>query len=144
MAHVMLALLFMCIELLPVLMKVLLNFGPPSAYDRLTALRDDGDIAVEELQQGARREVEEAQAELLVMAEQDRVERQKVALIARRRRADVPPATPVETPRPRTPSEETGRRMWDTGPIVGLARDAAVRTVRTVTRRPSNRAPSRH
>src|ERR671921_2696808 len=77
MAHTMLSLLFMCIELLPVLMKVLLNFGPPSAYDKLTALRDSGDIDVEELQQDARREVEEAQAELLVMAERDRVERQK-------------------------------------------------------------------
>src|SRR4029453_11042660 len=73
-AHTMLSLLFMCIELLPVLMKVLLNFGPPSAYDKLSALRDSGDVDVEELQQGARREVEEAQAELLVMAEKDRVE----------------------------------------------------------------------
>lgn len=143
-AHTMLSLLFMCIELLPVLMKVLLNFGPPSAYDRLTALRDRGDIAVEELQQEARREVEEAQTELLVMAERDRVERQKEALRARRRRAVVESAQPVQPSVRREPPEENpGRRMWDTGPIVGLARSAAARTVRTVTRRPSNRVPER-
>ena len=41
-AHWMLSLLFMCIELLPVLMKVLLNFGPPSAYDRLAGLLGAG------------------------------------------------------------------------------------------------------
>ena len=147
MAHVMLSLLFMCIELLPVLMKVLLNFGPPSAYDRLNALRDRSDLDVEELQQDARREVEEALAQLLVMAEKDRVERQKQDLLARRRSADLrfaermraepPKAEPAEAP------EEPGRRIWDTGPIVGLARDAAVRTVRTVTRRPSTRVPTR-
>ena len=143
MAHVMLALLFMSIELLPVLMKVLLNFGPPSAYDKLAAVRDDGDLAVEELQQEARREVEDAQAKLLVMAERDRIERQRDALRARRRRAVVPAAEPVQQPAAAEAREETGRRMWDTGPIVGLARDAAVRTVRSVTRRPANRVPER-
>ena len=144
MAHTMLSLLFMCIELLPVLMKVLLNFGPPSAYDRLTALRDRGDVEIEELQQEARREVEEAQTELLVMAERDRVERQKEALRARRRRAVVQAAAQVQQPaQPAQYEENTGRRMWDTGPIVGLARNAAARTVRSVTRRPSTRVPER-
>ena len=38
-AQLMLSLLFMSIEILPVLMKLLLNFGPPSAYDKLAALR---------------------------------------------------------------------------------------------------------
>ena len=38
-AQLMLTLLFMSIEILPVLMKLLLNFGPPSAYDRLAARR---------------------------------------------------------------------------------------------------------
>ena len=72
-AHFMLSLLFICIELLPVLMKVLSNFGPPSAYDRLTALRDGGNLDVEQVQQQARRELEAAQAELLVIAERERV-----------------------------------------------------------------------
>jgi hypothetical protein len=141
-AHTMLSLLFMCIELLPVLMKVLLNFGPPSVYDKLTDLRDRSDLAIEELQQEARREIEEAQTELLVMAERDRVERQKELLRARRRRAVVQPAQQVEHSQPAT-EETTGRRIWDTGPIVGLARNAAARTVRSVTRRPSNRVPER-
>jgi hypothetical protein len=116
MAHTMLSLLFMCIELLPVLMKVLLNFGPKSVY-------------------------EEAQNELLIMAERDRIERQKQALLARRRRAVVPQPEAEATPEPAP--ETPGRRIWDTGPIVGLAREAAVRTVRSVTRRPSNRVPER-
>jgi hypothetical protein len=146
-AHVMLSLLFMCIELLPVLMKVLLNFGPPSAYDRLSVLRDRSDLDVEEVQQQARREVEESLAELLVMAEKDRVERQKQDLLARRRAADLRfaermRAQPVNA-EPENTAEENGRRTWDTGPIVGLAREAAVRTVRTVTRRPGNRVPER-
>jgi hypothetical protein len=145
MAHTMLSLLFMCIELLPVLMKVLLNFGPPSAYDKLSALRDSGDVDVEELQQGARREVEEAQAELLVMAEKDRVERQKQDLLARRRSADLRFAERMRSePKAEAPEvapQENGRRMWDTGPIVGLAREAAVRTVRSVRRRTEDRVP---
>ena len=141
-AHFMLSLLFICIELLPVLMKVLLNFGPPSAYDRLTAIRDRSDIAVQELQQEARREVEEAQSELLVMAEKDRVERQKEALIARRRAHDARLAARMEAEAQNAVAEEPGRRAWDTGPIRGLARTAAARTVRSVARRASERIPT--
>jgi hypothetical protein len=75
------------------------------------------------------------------MAEQERVDRQKQAVMARRRAAlaDVvagrPLATPVEEPA--EPS-----RMWDTGPIRELARSAAVRTVRSVRRRPADREPA--
>jgi len=87
-AHFMLSLLFICIELLPVLMKVLSNFGPPSAYDRLTALRDGGNLDVEQVQQQARRELEAAQAELLVIAERERVEREKSVILARRAAVD--------------------------------------------------------
>ena len=36
-AHFMLSLLFICIELLPVFMKTLLNFSPATAYDKLAA-----------------------------------------------------------------------------------------------------------
>jgi hypothetical protein len=32
--------------------------------------------------------------------------------------------------------------MWDTGPILELARNAAVRTARTIRRRPSDRVPT--
>ena len=84
-AQVMLSLLFMCVEILPVLMKLLLNFSPPSTYDRLTAMRDSADLDVEGLQQQARRTVEQAEAELLVLAEKERVDRQRDAVLARRR-----------------------------------------------------------
>src|SRR3954454_17767768 len=142
-AHYMLALLFICIELLPVLMKVLLNFGPPTAYDRLTALRDRGDVAIEELQQSARWEVEEAQVELLVFAEKQRLARQREALLVRERAALARAAARAEAEAAAEESSgapvPSSRRMWDTGPILGLARNAAVRTVRSVTRRSSDR-----
>ena len=35
--------------------------------------------------------------------------------------------------------DEAGRRTWDTGPIIGLARTAASRTVRSIRRRPDVR-----
>jgi hypothetical protein len=44
-------------------------------------------------------------------------------------------------PKPEPEETETGRRIWDTGPIVGLARNAAVRTVRSVRRRNEDRVP---
>lgn len=143
-AQVMLSLLFMCVEILPVLMKLLLNFSPPSAYDRLAALRDGNDIDVEALKLEARRAVERAEAELLVLAETERVDRQKEAVAARREarlaakiRASVqPPAQPVEAPAANT--ADTGRQLWDTGPL-RLARSAAGRTVRSVRRRPADR-----
>ena len=141
-AHRLLSLLFISIEILPVLMKILLNVGPATAYDRLAALRDRTDIDVEALQQEARRTVEQAQTELLVMAEQERVDRQKEAVKARRRarlaaealaRA-VPPA-----PELRPAEEDTVRRPWETSPGLRLARSAAVRTVRPLLRRSSER-----
>ena len=138
-AQFMLSLLFMSVEVLPVLMKLLLNFSPPSAYDRLAALRDTGDVEIEELAQESRLTVAKAKEELLVMAEQERVDRQKQAVIARRRAAlaDVVAGRPVVADEPSEPS-----RMWDTGPIRELARNAAVRTVRSVRRRPADREPT--
>jgi len=140
-AQFMLSLLFMSVEILPVLMKLLLNFSPPSAYDRLAALRDTGDVEIEELAQESRLTVAKAKEELLVMAEQERVDRQKQAVIARRRAAlaDVVAGRPVaaSVEEPAEPS-----RMWDTGPIRELARNAAVRTVRSVRRRPADREPA--
>jgi hypothetical protein len=144
-AQFMLSLLFMCVEILPVLMKLLLNFGPPSAYDRLVALRDSGDVEVEELAQESRRTVAQAKEELLVMAERERVDRQKAAILARRRAAvaDLPAARPERSPAaPAEVAAEPPRQPWDTGPILGLARNAAARTVRSVRRRPADRVPT--
>jgi hypothetical protein len=135
-AQFMLSLLFMSVEILPVLMKLLLNFSPPSAYDRLAELRDTGDVEIEELAQESRLTVAKAKEELLVLAEHERVDRQKQAVIARRRAAlaDVVAGRPVVAEEAAEPS-----RMWDTGPIRELARNAAVRTVRSVRRRPADR-----
>jgi hypothetical protein len=144
-AQFMLSLLFMCVEILPVLMKLLLNFSPPTAYDRLAALRDAGDVEIEELAQESRRTVAVAKEELLVMAEKERVDRQKEAILARRRAAlaDLAVARPVPAPRePVAAPGEPSRQMWDTGPIRDLARSAAARTVRTVLRRPEDRVPT--
>ncbi|RBY91039.1 DUF4407 domain-containing protein [Blastococcus sp. TF02A-30] len=148
-AHYMLALLFIAVELLPVLMKMLLNFGPRSTYDRLAELRDDGDLSVEELQQSARIEVEQAQQELLVMAEKERVDRQKEQVLERRRarlqaaaqRQVQRSAAPVEPRAPIEDDEAAERRMWDTGPLFELARKTATRTVRSIRRRSDERVP---
>jgi hypothetical protein len=144
-AQFMLSLLFMCVEILPVLMKLLLNFGPPSAYDRLVALRDSGDVEIEELAQESRWTVAQAKEELLVMAERERVDRQKAAILARRRTAvrDLAAAKPEQAPAtPASVGAEPPRQPWDTGPILGLARNAAARTVRSVRRRPVDRVPT--
>lgn len=137
-AQFMLSLLFMSVEILPVLMKLLLNVSPPSAYDKLAELRDTGDVEIEELAQESRLTVAKAKEELLVMAEQERVDRQKQAVMARRRAAlaDVVAGRSVDTSA-EAPAESS--RMWDTGPIRELARNAAVRTVRSVRRRPVER-----
>ncbi|TYP90818.1 DUF4407 domain-containing protein [Blastococcus xanthinilyticus] len=146
-AQFMLSLLFMCVEVLPVLMKLLLNFSPPTAYDRLAALRDSGDVDLEEMAQESRRTVAQAREELLVLAERERVDRQKEAILARRRAALAEVAARAEALRaePEVAAEvqaEQARQMWDTGPIRELARSAAVRTVRSVRRRPTDREPT--
>jgi hypothetical protein len=145
-AQFMLSLLFMCVEILPVLMKLLLNFGPPSAYDRLAELRDSGDVEVEEMQKESRLAVAAAREELLVMAERERIDRQKEAIKARQRAAVVAArqamaatAAPTAPSASEAPAAEAQRQPWDTGPILNLARNAAVRTVRSVRRRPSDR-----
>src|SRR3954467_15506482 len=121
-AHFMLSLLFICIELLPVFMKTLLNFSPATAYDKLAEIRDDGDISVETMQQQARREVERAQQELLVLAEKERVDRQKEAVLARRRArlqlaAEEQVLSTPEARQAAAEDDDPGRKSWDTGPI---------------------------
>ncbi|WP_448609454.1 DUF4407 domain-containing protein [Geodermatophilus sp. URMC 60] len=145
-AQVMLSLLFMSIEILPVLMKLLLNFGPPSAYDKLAALRDSGDVQVEEMQKESRLTVAAAREEMLVMAEKERIDRQKAAIVARREAAEAvaraeraaavraaeQAAMAAEAP---VPSAET-LRPWDTGPM------RLARTVLGARRRPTDRVPA--
>jgi hypothetical protein len=146
-AQFMLSLLFMCVEILPVLMKLLLTFGPPTAYDRLASIRDAGDVEIEEMQRESRREVAAAQEELLVFAEKERLDRQREAILARRRAAITLAREAAAKPAAERNVAEArpadgGRQLWDTGPILELARNAAVRTVRSVRRRPADREPA--
>jgi hypothetical protein len=146
-AQMMLSLLFMSIEILPVLMKLLLNFGPPSAYDKLAALRDSGDVEIEELQKESRLTVAAAREEMLVMAEQERIDRQKQTIIARREAAEAAAAAEraaavraaeraAAAAEALAPSAVETLRPWDTGPM------RLARTVLGARRRPADRVPT--
>jgi hypothetical protein len=75
-AHLVLFLLFLCIELLPVLVKVLLNIAEPAAYDKLVKLREDEEVEFEEIRREGRRRAQQARADLVVAAETDRMARE--------------------------------------------------------------------
>ncbi|MDP9430031.1 MAG: DUF4407 domain-containing protein [Actinomycetota bacterium] len=144
-AQLMLTLLFMSIEILPVLMKLLLNFGPPSAYDKLAALRDSGDVEIEELQKESRLTVAAAREELLVMAERERIDRQKEAILSRRQAAEAAEAAAraaavrAAEQAAAAPAEAAGPdalRPWDTGPM------RLARSVLGARRRPADRVPA--
>ncbi|SDX57038.1 protein of unknown function [Geodermatophilus africanus] len=144
-AQLMLSLLFMSIEILPVLMKLLLNFGPPSAYDKLAALRDSGDVEIEELQKESRLTVAAAREEMLVMAEKERIDRQKAAIVARRETAEAAAraeraaavrAAERAAAAPAVEPAADGLRPWDTGPM------RLARSVLGARRRPSDRVPA--
>ncbi len=130
MAHLMLSLLFICIELLPVLMKVLLNFGPPSAYDRVTALRDRDDLEAMQLEQKVRRGVQEAQGELLLMAETERVESQRQVVLARQHAAEA-----VKAAQEREAAEAAEARRVERQKQVILARQEAAEAQRAAEAR---------
>nr|WP_236779130.1 DUF4407 domain-containing protein [Agromyces seonyuensis] len=65
-AHLSIALLFICIELMPVLMKTLMNLMKPTAYDRLSRVADDSAVAAGRIWSHARLQAlhEEAAPEL--------------------------------------------------------------------------------
>ncbi|MGY2079866.1 DUF4407 domain-containing protein [Modestobacter sp. SYSU DS0657] len=102
-AHLMLFLLFLCIEVLPVLVKVMLNFSPPSAYDRLLEVRDEEEVEAEKIRVNGRQRAQRARADLVVAAETDRMareilereaaQREEAARKAARRRARRLPRT---------------------------------------------------
>ena len=75
-AHLMLFLLFLSIEILPVLMKVLINFAAPTAYDRLVTMREDEEVDAEDIRREGRRRAQQARADLVVAAETDRMARE--------------------------------------------------------------------
>ena len=69
-------------------------------------------MEIEELAQESRLTVAKAKEELLVLAEHERVDRQKQAVIARRRAAlaDVVAGRPVAAEEPAEPSRDVGHR----------------------------------
>jgi hypothetical protein len=75
-AHLMLFLLFLSVELLPVLMKVLLNFAEPTAYEQLEKMRDEEDVEAEKIRRDGRQRAQQARADLIVAAETDRMARE--------------------------------------------------------------------
>jgi hypothetical protein len=74
-----------------------------------------------------------------VLAEKERLERQKEAILARRR-APTAEAFAAESVPAEAPNVIVQRPIFDTGPIAELAR-SGVRTLRSVRRRPQERVP---
>jgi hypothetical protein len=75
-AHIMIALLFICIELLPVIVKVLGNLGGQTAYDRILDVREDGEVSGGEIWAAERTRAIAAEASVQVSVAEDRAERQ--------------------------------------------------------------------
>lgn len=76
-AHWMLEALFVSIELLPVLMKTLLNLGKPTAYDQLLELEEQALVEAAEIDRTTRRQLAEAEADSNLAIGRDRIERQQ-------------------------------------------------------------------
>ncbi|MCS5733748.1 DUF4407 domain-containing protein [Herbiconiux daphne] len=75
-AHIMIALLFICIELLPVIVKVLSNLGVPTAYDRIIDVREDGEVSGGAIWAAQRAKAIEVEAGVQVAVAEDRAARQ--------------------------------------------------------------------
>ncbi|MDO9398412.1 MAG: DUF4407 domain-containing protein, partial [Herbiconiux sp.] len=75
-AHIMIALLFICIELLPVIVKTLANLGGPTAYDRILDVREDGEVSGGAVWASARADAIEVEARVQVEVASDRAARQ--------------------------------------------------------------------
>jgi hypothetical protein len=75
-AHIMIALLFVCIELLPVIVKVLSNLGVPTAYDRILDVREDGEVSGGSVWAASRADAIAAEAGVQVTVAEDRASRQ--------------------------------------------------------------------
>ena len=70
-SHLLIALLFFLIEILPVVAKILICWGPLSAYDEVVELRDEETRVKERIQLETSRQIEQAKADTHVEAEAD-------------------------------------------------------------------------
>jgi hypothetical protein len=75
-AHIMIAMLFICIELLPVIVKVLGNLGGQTAYDRIVDVREDGEVSGGAIWAAERSRAIAAEASVQVAVAEDRAARQ--------------------------------------------------------------------
>lgn len=80
-AHKAVTLLFMCIELLPVIFKVLTNLGRPTAYDDVLTKTEDVEVAAATAGVDARREREKLRTDAQMDAEKDRIDKQQAAVL---------------------------------------------------------------
>ncbi|MCK8672238.1 DUF4407 domain-containing protein [Rhodococcus sp. HM1] len=81
MAHRAVALLFMCLELLPVLFKVLSNLGQRTAYDEVVAKTEDAEAAAATAEIDAMRDREKLRTDAKLEAEKDRIDKQQAAVL---------------------------------------------------------------
>ncbi|WP_161987368.1 DUF4407 domain-containing protein [Prescottella subtropica] len=80
-AHLMVMLLFMCLEILPVLFKVMSNFGTPTSYDIAVEQFDTEEAreATEEVEK--RRQVDDLRRQAELDAEKSRIEQQHATIL---------------------------------------------------------------
>lgn len=81
-AHLLLWAMFTCIELLPVLIKLLMNMGASSAYDRVQQAQDNGDADVFDHQRQAWKDLQTSRAQVGLDIERDRLNREQQRGIA--------------------------------------------------------------
>jgi hypothetical protein len=136
-AHLMLFLLFLSVELLPVLMKTLMNFAEPTSYDKLEKMRDEEDVEAEQIRRNGRQRAVQARADLVVAAETDRMAREILDReIAAREEAERREARRqarrgrftrfLRNPRPARPTTEVAEPTLDTGELEALMTAPAV------------------
>lgn len=75
------AALFMCLELLPVIFKVLTNLGRPTAYDDVLTKTEDVEVAAATADIDARRDREKLRTDAQMEAEKDRIDKQQAAVL---------------------------------------------------------------
>ena len=76
-ARLVVLLLFLFIEILPVTVKLLLNLGPPSAYEAVAKLKEDELLDSMRIRRTEERRIEEARSQIRINVESDMRRREK-------------------------------------------------------------------
>ena len=80
-AHMMVALLFMCIEILPVLFKVLSNFGSPTAYDNVLETFEGEEVRTATAEVSNRQLISDLRQNAALDAEKKRIDKQQQTIL---------------------------------------------------------------